>query len=480
VRLVRLARQPSRVAEDIRAALASLGRGNTIVGGISLLGVRPLGGSNALDGYTLDAVVLLPRGILLVIGVDLPDPAMRLEAPLEGPWKADGWPLTVAGEDTVNPATKALALAQLVTVRLAEAHPSAGSVGTVIAVGPFVEHVDQPAADLSGSVRVLHPNPTSMLAATVSLSTASRPRSADEVRALLKTLAPDAPVLSDEALHAEGFRPGGDEPTVIRENPLISNTQATAEPVAPPPPVKVTEPKPPKLPKPPKEPKLPRQPKEVKAAKQSGAPRWLPVGAIGLLAALLVAAIVTASVSSGGENAPQAAPAPVPSSAALVPVPVTPVTPPSTPSSASPQGIQFTATAMAADQRCASHGFGDVQTSLQQTSCTAVRRASFTATVDGRPAAATVAIVEFANAQQAATFKSVADTPGGGGILDVATETRKWPGEAPVFDNAAYASSISGAAVRLVQVVWLPGPSAAGDPALANAATAALTLPVNG
>jgi hypothetical protein len=467
VRLVRLAQQPSRVAEDIRAALASLGRGNTVVGGISLLGVQPFG-----DAHVLDAVVLLPRGILLVIGVDLPDPAMRLEAPLEGPWKADGWPLTVPGEDTVNPATKALALAQLVTVRLAEAHPSAGSVGTVIAVGPFVEHVDQPAADLSGSVRVLHPNPTSMLAATVSLSTASRPRSADQVRALLKTLAPNAPVLSDEALHAEGFRPGGEEPTVIRENPLISNTQATAEPVAPPP-VKAAEPK---EPKPPKEPK---QPKEPKAAKQSGAPRWLPLGAIGLLAALLVAAIVTASVSSGDDNAPQAAPAPVPSSAALVPVPVTPVTPPSTPSSASPQGIQFTATATGADQRCASHGFGDVQTSLQQTSCTAVRRASFTATVDGRPAAATVAIVEFANAQQATAFKSVADTPGGGGILDLATETKKWPGEAPVFDNAAYASSISGAAVRLVQVVWLPGPSAAGDPALANAAATALTLPVN-
>jgi hypothetical protein len=454
VRLVRVAQQPSLVAEDIRAALASLGRGNTVVGGISLLGVRPLG-----DTLTVDAVVILPRGILLVIGVDLPDPAMRLDAPLEGPWKADGWPLTVQGEDTVNPATKALAFAELVAVRLTEAHPAAGSVGTVIAVGPFVEHVDQPAADLAGTVRVLHPNPTSMLAATVSLSTASRPRSADQARALLKTLAPNAPELTDEALHAEGFRPGGDEPTVIRENPLITNTRATAEPpaAAPPPPVAA----------------------EPKHRRQSGAPRWLPLGAIGLLAALLVAAIVTASVSSGNDGEPQAGPVPVPSSAALVPVPVTPVTPPSTSASAAPQGIQFTATATGADQRCASHGFGDVQTSLQQTSCAAVRRASFTATVEGRPAAATVAIVEFANTQQATAFKNVADTPGGGGILDIATETGKWPGELPVFDNAAYSSSLTGAAVRLVQVVWLPGPTTPGDPALAGAATAALALPVD-
>ena len=42
MRLVRLAQQPSLVSEDIRAALASLGRGNTVVGGISLIGVRPI------------------------------------------------------------------------------------------------------------------------------------------------------------------------------------------------------------------------------------------------------------------------------------------------------------------------------------------------------------------------------------------------------------------------------------------------------
>jgi hypothetical protein len=142
------------------------------------------------------------------------------------------------------------------------------------------------------------------------------------------------------------------------------------------------------------------------------------------------------------------------------------------------EGIQFTPAAAGADQRCASHGFGDVQASLQQTSCSAVRRGSFTVTIDGRRAAATVAIVVFASVRQAVAFKAVADTAGGGGILDIATETGKWPGVAPLFKNAAYRSSLAGAVVRLVQVVWLPGPSAPGDPALVRAATSALDLPI--
>ncbi|TVT18196.1 hypothetical protein FNH05_35665, partial [Amycolatopsis rhizosphaerae] len=88
MRLVRLAPQPSRVADDIRAALTSLGRGETVSGGVALIGARPLP-----SGRPVDAAVVLPRGVLLVLGIDLPGPALRLEAPLDAPWKADGWPV---------------------------------------------------------------------------------------------------------------------------------------------------------------------------------------------------------------------------------------------------------------------------------------------------------------------------------------------------------------------------------------------------
>ncbi|AXB44199.1 hypothetical protein [Amycolatopsis albispora] len=217
MRLVRLAQQPSRVADDIRAALASLGRGNTVVGGVALIGVSPPGFAQPVD-----AVVLLPRGVLIVVGVDLPDPAMRLDAPLTGQWKADGWPL-VGTDEAVNPATDALATSEKIARHLRETEPSTTAIGTIVAVGPYVEQVDQPPADLAGSVRVLHPTPTAMLAAAVSLASATQPSTVAQARAMLAALAENAPKLSDDVLTAEGFAPTGlaePERTEPVENPL--------------------------------------------------------------------------------------------------------------------------------------------------------------------------------------------------------------------------------------------------------------------
>lgn len=491
VRLVRLAQQPSRVAEDVRAALASLGRGSTVVGGVALVGASPV------DGRPVEAVVVMPKGILIVIGVDLPDPALKLEAPLGGPWKADGWPL-VHGDTSINPATDALSLSAACTHKISDVAPGAGPIGTIIAVGPYVETVDQPPADLAGSVRVLYPTATTMLAATVSLATAHRPRSVQQARELIAALAPDAPPMPEEILLGEGFSAySDDEPTVIRENPLVASaptvpvqhpgkvkrpakpaTPRAAVPVEPAPPVRqaaaVSPNQPPAVaPTPP-----PAQPVAATAAPaptepgpkrpyQSKTVKWLPLAAIGLLIVLLVAAI---TVASGGDD----------TAAKQTPPPSAPATSAAPPSSSAVENIQFTSRASSADQKCASHAYGDVQASLQQTSCTAVKRASFASSIDGRAAAVSIAVVEFASAEQATAFKTAADNPGGGGILDVATETAQWQGEAPVFEGAAYQSSQDGKSVRLVQAVWLPGPSTADDPGLIRGAKAALELPVNG
>ncbi|WP_191258539.1 hypothetical protein [Amycolatopsis oliviviridis] len=503
MRLVRLAQQPSRVAEDVRAALASLGRGSNVVGGIALVGASPV------EGRPVEAVVVMPKGVLIVIGVDLPDPALKLEAPLGGPWKADGWPL-VHGDTSINPATDALSLSAACTHKIADVAPGAGPIGTIIAVGPYVETVDQPPADLAGSVRVLYPTATTMLAATVSLATAARPRSVQQARDLIAALAPDAPPMPEEMLLGEGFSAySDDEPTVVRENPLVAiaptvpvqhpgKGKRPAKPAAPPaPPVEPAKPvqsAPPARPAPPAQP--PRQavaakpappvrqaqpPAATAAAAPTPAPaesapkkphqsktvKWLPLAAIGLLVVLLIAAI---SVASGGDD----------TASTQSPPPPTPATSPPPPSSSAVENIQFTSRASAADQKCASHAYGDVQSSLQQTSCSAVKRASFASSVDGRAAAVTIAVVEFPNTEQATAFKAAADNPGGGGILDVATETNQWQGDVPVFEGAAYQSSLDGKAVRLIQVVWVPGPSTPDDPGLVRAAKAALELPVNG
>ncbi|AUI60696.1 hypothetical protein [Amycolatopsis sp. BJA-103] len=485
MRLVRLAQQPSRVAEDVRAALASLGRGSNVVGGVALVGASPV------EGRPVEAVVVMPKGVLIVIGVDLPDPALKLEAPLGGPWKADGWPL-VHGDTSINPATDALSLSAACTHKIADVAPGAGPIGTIIAVGPYVETVDQPAADLAGSVRVLYPTAKTMLAATVSLATASRPRSVQQARDLIAALAPDAPPMPEEMLLGEGFSAfSDDEPTVIRENPLVAiaptvpvqhpgKVKRPAKPAVPPAkPVQAAKPAP--LPQPPpqvvaakpvppvRQAPPPAAPAESppKAPHQSKTVKWLPVAAIGLLIVLLVAAI---SVASGGDD----------TASTQTPPPPTPATSSPPPSSSAVENIQFTSRASAADQKCASHAYGDVQSSLQRTSCSAVKRASFASSIDGRAAAVTIAVVDFPDAAQASAFKATADTPGGGGILDIATETNQWQGDVPVFEGAAYQSGLDGKSVRLVQVVWVPGPSTPDDPGLVRGAKAALELPVNG
>ncbi|WP_326947266.1 hypothetical protein OG439_49820 [Amycolatopsis sp. NBC_01307] len=857
MRLVRLERQQSRVADDIRAALASLGRGSTVVGGIALIGV------GTVTDRPVEAVVLLPHGVIIVIGVDLPDPALRLEAPLGAEWKADGWPL-VADDDAINPATEALDLSQVCESRIAELVPGTAPVGTIVAVGPYVETVDQPASDLAGPVRVLHPTPTTMLAAAVSLATAHRPRSVDQVRALIRGLAPDAPDFSDEILLGEGFsrfsddtppeslwdtaprspgtlttaRPPAGWRTETPVTPTASGRTQLADPpaavveadhvldhassgvdhassapdhassgletaVVPPeatvaepepessgpdladvepeqasagPDFAVTEPEPassamdhasvesepassaldharvepdhassalghapspglaaetdtasdpaageglgvlgipksaePSVPAdsgpakasatasesailpgttesaaetdtsassppartlagaqnkaaatstatdpaptqvsamvsdtdaepitsasaqapaaaqytvaavgatksaaepsaangsvlaqssvaaqnttvapgaaqatgastapdaaqkvaatfadatdstvsipaptaatissgatrtgatksaepetssdftdfertetlakpptalpvfpgadqiPPYRPAadterteslelpsststetLPRPtaapaesyphsrpnpaPRQKPPAPTSRTVRWLPLGAIGLLVVLVVAAVVVATRGDDTAAAPVTSP-PAPASRPVSQQPA---------SVAPAQSLQFSLRAADGDQRCASHAFGDAQASLQQTSCSGVRRASYATTVDGRAGAVTVGIVAFPDAAQAAAFKAVADTPGGGGILDLAAETGKWGTPAPRFENAAYTSRLEGTSVRVVQAVWVPGPSTADDPGLVRAAKAALDLP---
>ncbi|RZQ64873.1 hypothetical protein [Amycolatopsis suaedae] len=468
MRLVRLAQKPSRVADDIRAALASLGRGNTVIGGVAVVGVQPPGCPRAVD-----AVVLLPKALLIVVGVDLPDPAMKLEAPLADQWKADGWPL-VGTDEASNPAVEALSRAASVATHLRSVGELPVPVGTVIAVGPYVETVEQPPADLAGPVRVLHPTPTSMLAATVSLASAAEPCSVATARTLLAALAPETARLDDEVLAGEGFEPAPEPveeadplvalaPTVPAEPPTQpmrhpkgrpTGAVRRAAPSATLPPLSKVTPVPPPAPAPAPPPRpaaAPRQPV-----------RWLPMAAMGLLLALLVTAVVMAATGDSGEQPPaQAAPPPVPSGPQV-------------------DGVSFVERAAGTVPTCAPHAFGDTQAMLERTPCTALRRASYEATLDGRRAAVSMAVVEFGVAAQAGTFKQLVDGPGNGGIADLATETGRWPGQPPAFLGASYQSMASQTTIRTVQACWLDGPSTPADPALTRIARAALSLPTPG
>src|SRR5699024_4242022 len=138
MRLIRLGHQPTGVTADLRAALTAIGRGDAMVGGVAVLGVP------TPEGHPVDAVVLTPHAVLIVGAVTLPEPALHLEAPLNGQWRADGWRVKSGGAGP-NPAGEALERCGRFAARIRELHPMGeeAPVGTVIAVGPSVEHVEQ-------------------------------------------------------------------------------------------------------------------------------------------------------------------------------------------------------------------------------------------------------------------------------------------------------------------------------------------------
>src|SRR5699024_3115604 len=235
MRLIRLGDQPTGVTADIRAALTAIGRGDAMVGGVAVLGVP------TPEGHPVDAVVLTPHAALVVGAVALPEPALHLEAPLNGQWRADGWRVTT-DDGAVNPATTALERCARFATRIREHHPTgvAAPVGTVIAVGPYVEHVEQPATELTGSTRVLHPTTTSMLSAAVSMPRRQEPLTTSEVSTFLGTFAPDATHPGNEALLREGFAPS--EPSPQESRPTDSHLSSVESTVPAPAPVARTTP----------------------------------------------------------------------------------------------------------------------------------------------------------------------------------------------------------------------------------------------
>lgn len=424
MRLVRLGTETSRVGADVRAACASWGPADTVLGGIALLGVTPLGCPRPVE-----AVILVPRGVVIVVGVDLPDPALRLDAPLDAPWRADGWPL-VRDDGAVNPAGEALAAARAVTEMLQHKRLEPVPVSTVVAVGPYVGQVTQPTADLHRGVRVLHPEPRTMLTAMRELAVADRPLSLEQARRLVRELVGDrAPMLIGEVA-AEGF--------VDAVTPDLATASTTIIP-------RIGDQTGPR-----------RRPARFRRANRM---RWLPLAALGLLAVLLVAGVAVAMGTTGG-GTPAAAGA----------------APPTTPS-VTAGGVSFSPKGSAQATDCAGHAYGDVRVWLTQHPCVDLVRSAFQTTSDGHQAAVALAVLTFPDATTAKGFADLANTLGTGGITDLVSDGGGWAGGPTTFNDAAYLVLVRDASVRLTEAVWIGRHSDPRDPALVKLATAAAGLP---
>lgn len=428
MRLVRVGAETSQVGADVRAALASWGPADTVLGGIALLGVTPLGCQRPVE-----AIIVAPRGVVVVVGVDLPNPAVRLEAPLTGQWKADGWPL-VREDGAVNPAHEALAAASAVTTVLAARTLAPIPVSTIVAVGPYVGQVVQSTQDLHHGVRVLHPEPKPMLAAARELAVAERPCSVDQAFRLLAEIVGDRLPLLVGEVAAEGFADAVTPDLATANTTLLPRVTDRAMPHG-----------------------RPGTLARRWAGGARGRPRWLPIAALGLLAVLLIAGVAVAmSTVTGSPSA----------TAASRPAPVTPVT---------VAGVAFVPKGSAKTTDCASYAYGDVQVWLTQHVCSALDRSIYQTSSGGRAAGVALAIMTFADAGTATAFGTEANTPGTGGITDLVTDGA-WHG-GPKFDNAAYTVAVHGNTVRITEVVWLTGTSSPKDPALTRLASTSAGLP---
>jgi hypothetical protein len=430
VRLVRLGAETSQVGADVRAALASWGPADTILGGIALLGVTPLGCPGPVE-----AVLLLPRGVVVVVGVDLPDPAVRLDAPLAEQWKADGWPLT-RQDGAVNPAQEALRAAAAVTGVLEAKRMTPIPVSTIVAVGPYVGQVVQSTGDLHKGVRVLHPSPRSMLTAARELAVADRPCSVEQARRLIAELVGDRlPMLIGEVV-AEGF---ADAVT-----PDLATASTTVLP-------RITDRHAP--------------PRSRNARGWLHRPRrrarWLPVTALGLLAVLVVTGVAVALATTGGGAPAGAASRPTTTSAPPVTV----------------AGVVFQPRGSSESTDCAGHAYGDIQVWLGRHACTDLVRSVYQTSAGGRSAAVALAVLTFPDQATATAFGTEASTPGSGGVTDLVADGGAWPGGPASFDDAAYTVSVRHTSVRLTEVVWAAGRSSPTDPALTSLATTSAGLP---
>jgi hypothetical protein len=421
VRLIRLGTEPSEVSADVRAALSTWGAGDAVLGGVALLGVQPPD-----CPHPLDAVLVLPRGVLVVVGVDLPDPAMRLEAPLTGQWKIDGWPL-VRPDGATSPAAEALKAASAVAQRIQAMRAEPLPVSTVVAVGPFVNQVVQPTVDLNRGVRVLHPKPTTLLAAARELATSDLPCSVDHAAKLIAVLAPTGTPPGTAELHAEGFADAVTTDLATASTMLLPKVSAFGLPTAVHPPVKRPE-------------------------------RWL-AGAAAVVG-LAVIAVVFASTTSGGESTAT-------TSSSTPPMPMTVVV----------DGANFSQKGTAEDSDCAAHAFGDVHGWLAVHPCRVLRRAQYETTVDGRRAAIAVAELGLPDGPSAQEIHGVVAAVGSGGVTPLVKEGKTWQGGPRSFDRAAFASTVKGSQVRIAQAVWAEGESTTSDPALKALAEKGLRLP---
>lgn len=397
MRVVRLGQEPTKIGADIRAAVQAWGEGNEVLGGVAVFGCTPPGSRRSLD-----AVMVLPRGVIVVTGVDLPEPALKLEAPVQTPWTVDGWPM-VRTEGAVNPAFEGLQAASALARSLQSRGVEPLPVTAIVAVGPYIGQVTQPTNDLHRGVRVLYPSTTTMLSAARELATYERACPVEPTQRLLRVLGEQPGKIGVAELTSEGF------PDTVTPDLATAETMLIT---------KITDGSAPSANAHPKRSRVPFSPRAKLIALSLAL-----AATCGIVATMLLAG-APESTSEAAESAQHI------------------------------DGVAFGRQAADGGTDCAQHSFGDVQAWFDAHTCRSLHRLVFSTEVAGKDAAVAVADIELADPSSARALHELLNIPGSGGITTLVGDGSSWEGAPENFDDAAYAVQRDSTHIRVVQAVW--------------------------
>ncbi|WP_016701187.1 hypothetical protein [Actinoalloteichus spitiensis] len=433
MRLVRLGEPVSAVGNDLRAALVACGTGRALLGGVGVLGGHPAGSAGQVE-----AVLVLPGAVLVVVGVDLPEPAQVLRAPLDAPWSLDGTPLPGAAGGP-HPAATARTLTAEIRSRLSHLPGTVPPVRTLIAIGPFVERVEQTPSDRDSGVRVFHPSPATVLEAARELADHPAPCSPADARRILDLLFPagsspaagmaDLTGLTEEDLAREGFGAAPSSSGTAQAGRSRTGTAGTTREAPPS--------------------SGPHRPTTGRTRLTWQGWAAAVVG-VGVLAGGAVVLAVTGSGQDDVADQPE--------------------------SSAGENTAEYREVVAESDTGCAANAFGDVRTWLREHDCSSLSRGLLDLSVNGRAVGVSLAVATFADEGTAGAFQDLVESPGRGGVDDLLSAGHEWPTGPDDFHGAAFVTSRDGTEVRIAQAVWSEGGADPQDATLLAAARNALRV----
>ncbi len=140
-------------------------------------------------------------------------------------------------------------------------------------------------------------------------------------------------------------------------------------------------------------------------------------------------------------------------------------------------GVSYTLEAAGVEETCADHAYGRTAAHFaDETECTGLARALYSAQVGGLDVVVSVARVRMPDTAAARELRGLTDTSGTGNVNDLLKDGVTYPGGPAELSGAEYASAVSGPTVTIVESAWVDPDAGGTDAEIDQIATSGLSL----